>query len=156
MPQQLAVSKFLAVAAATTAAAAAAAHAPSAAALQCCNARSHSNIHCKFQIILVLKLHVARVRRQARREGATKRAVRSPEAPDSRSRPQVPAPALELHLHCVFTADVFRLFDEPRITVIVDILVLHGCCDCKQLREISGLNMNSVNQVDLVAVALAL
>ena len=100
-------------------------------------------------------MHVARVRRQARREGATKRAVRSPEAPDSHSRPQVLAiAALELHLHCVFTADVFRLFDDPRITVIVDILVLHGCCDCKQLREISGLKMNIVNQV--VAVALAL
>jgi hypothetical protein len=39
------------------------------------------------------------------------------------------------------------LFDDPRITVVVDILVLHGCCDCKQLREISGLKMNSVNQV---------
>ena len=62
--------------------------------------------------------------------------------------------ALELHLHCIFTADVFRLFDDPHITVVVDILVLHGCCDCKQLREISGLKKEIVNQV--VAVALAL
>jgi hypothetical protein len=124
-------------------------------ALQCCNAHMHLNIHCILYIISELKLHVARVRRQARRKGATKRAVRSPEAPDSHSCPQVPAPAaLELHLHCVFTADVFRLFDDPHITVVVDILVMHGCCDCKQLSEISGLKMNSVNQV--VAVALAL
>ena len=57
-------------------------------------------------------------------------------------------------MNCVFTADVFRLFDDPHITVVVDILVLHGCCDCKQLREISGLKMISVTQV--VAVALAL
>ena len=56
-------------------------------------------------------------------------------------------PLLSFICTAFFTADVFRLFDDPHITVVVDILVLHGCCDCKQLCEISGLKKKIVNEV---------
>jgi hypothetical protein len=42
---------------------------------------------------------------------------------------------------------MFRLFDQPRMAAIVDILVVHGPCDVKELSDISRLQQNSVHQV---------
>ena len=47
----------------------------------------------------------------------------------------------------VLTRCFRRLFDDDRNIIIIDILVVRGCCVGEDLPKISGLKKMSVNQV---------
>jgi hypothetical protein len=47
-----------------------------------------------------------------------------------------------------------RLFDDDRNIIIIDILVVRGCCVGEDLPKISGLKKMSVNQVMCTPVFL--
>ena len=47
----------------------------------------------------------------------------------------------------ILTRCFCRLFDDDRNIIIIDILVVRGCCVGEDLPKISGLKKMSVNQV---------